>query len=74
MKKFIVALSLISSSALAQAPSPSDQYWQQLIASKEAQSSQQIVSLAQQLDAARKQIIDLQKQLEEKSKGNPHAK
>lgn len=63
----LTALALTTAIALAQQPaSPSaDQYWQQIIASKEAQSSQQIVSLAQQLDAAKAEITKLQKQLSE---------
>lgn len=65
MKKLVLFFMLMGGPVFAQATA--DQYWQQLVASKEAQSSQQIVSLAQQLDEARKKIIELQKQLADKN-------
>jgi hypothetical protein len=50
--------------ALAQ----SDEYWQQLYSSSQGQCGANLVSLARQLDDAKKQIDELKKQLGEKGK------
>ena len=63
MKRLALALVLLATPALAQS---TDTYWQQLLANKEAQSSQQIVELARQLDIAKAEIANLKKQLEPK--------
>jgi hypothetical protein len=57
-----IALLLLTTAAFAQ----SDQYWQQLYSSSQGQCGASLVSLAKQLDDARKQIDELKKQLEAK--------
>jgi hypothetical protein len=44
----------------------SDQYWQQLYSSSQGQCGSGLVSLAKQLDDAKKEIEELKKQLKEK--------
>lgn len=57
----LVLLAAVPAIAQQQPVSSSDVYWQQLIAAKEAHSSLQIVTLAQKLDEARRQIVELKK-------------
>jgi hypothetical protein len=58
----ILPLILLSNSAFAQG---TDKYWQQFVASKEAQCAQQIVALAKALDDEKEKTAALQKQLDE---------
>ena len=53
---------LFATPALAQ--QGTEQYWQQLYAQSQAQCGQSMITLAKQLDDAKKQIADLQKELE----------
>ena len=71
----VVTVLLLASIANAQQPSAAqqfDQYWQQFYAQSQAQCGQSIVSLAKQLDDAKKQISDLQKGLEQSKQSSPH--
>ena len=48
------------------AAAQSDQYWQQLYSSSQGQCAASLVSLAKQLDDAKREIDELKKQLEGK--------
>lgn len=71
MKKLALLLSLLSTPALAASP---DQYWQQLMGAREAQSAEQLVQLAQQLDQANAKLAALQKVLDEEFQKHPEDK
>jgi hypothetical protein len=46
------------------AQTQTEQYWQQLYSSSQGQCGTNLVSLAKQLDDAKKEIADLQKEIE----------
>ncbi len=66
MKRLIVMVMLtVVSPALAQS---NDQFWQQFVASREAQCGQDVVSLAKQLNDEKAKNAELEKKLSEKKK------
>jgi hypothetical protein len=67
--RVLFALSLLTMPALAQSLTPgTDQYWQQLTANRAAQCDTQLVQLMKILDDDKRQIADLEKQLQELKK------
>lgn len=69
MALLLLFLSLI---LVAPALAQTDTYWQTLYGNSQGQCGASLVSLARQLDEAKKQVEDLQKKLAEKEK--PSAK
>jgi len=66
LKIFVPILLLVMALTAFKARGQSDQYWQQLYSSSQGQCGSGLVSLAKQLDDAKKEIEELKKQLKEK--------